>query len=584
MSIQFQPIGNPLTSVRGLERMADIDPRLTRTHYFDGRLLTAEDLTRDQIYLDQRLREVGQTLGQGVMRGLEVTFDRVTGQLTLNPGVGISSAGRVLELSKPLSIDLGDRSLIAQLNKGKHRRFNRGLYAVVLRYAEVRTDIAEVFPQDLGDKRGFNFDVISEAVQLGLVPLPQPLPQQNWLTIRANLIREYLGDGQAAGLIPEDGIALGVLAIRDDRPEWLDEELLRYPLRAALRPGDIQMDLARHYENLFEDVMSYRRAGSLGGDFAASEYFRLLPPVGSLPKEAIDPMRGRHGFFPESFRVWTAPIRMSDLELVRKESMQLPPIDLSLNEPVDVIVLAPLANRDYGYFARRLEREFDPTVRRLPYLDLLRLRLYPRRPVHELDTDEATWQSIWDRVPEESLLYIRRPIRSAETAISGIVLAQGTELPEPTEPAEPTPADGGGLIQDEDAVFLNRINLPQLGSMRPPNDTLIGELDRSITPSLILSGEAALSRLISDFGDDAGVVQACLYILLRVERRFDPVIWQILSILVESAEELDLLKFYKELSDAQDSGSSTNDFVQRTGVAQNWDSALLNTWQRLDES
>lgn len=583
MSIQFQPIGNPLTSVRGLERIADIDPRLTRTHYFDGRLLTAEDLTRDQIYLDQRLREVGQTLGQGVMRGLELAFDKVTGQLTLNKGVGISSAGRVLELGKPLSIDLGDRSLIAQLNNGKHRRFNRGLYAVVLRYAEVQTDIAEVFPQDLGDKRGFNFDLVSEAVQLGLVPLPQPLPQQNWLTIRASLIREYLGDGQATGLIPEDGIALGVLAIRDDRAEWLDEELLRYPLRAAMRPGDIQSDLARHYETLFQDVMSYRRAGSLEGDFAASEYFRLLPPVGSLPKQAIDPMGGRQGFFPESFRIWTAPIRMSDLELIRKESMQLPPIDLSLNEPVDVIVLAPLNNRDYGYFARRLERDFDPTVRRLPYMDLLRLRLYPRRPIHELDTDEATWQAIWDRVTEESLLYIRRPTRAAETAISGIVLAQGAELPEPAEPAEPTPADTGGLIQDEEAVFLNRINLQQLGTLRPPNDALLWLVD-SGGAGWTQSGESALAGLITDFGDDAGVVQGCLNILLRVERRFDLVIWQILARLIGSAEELDLVSFLEELSTAQDSGSSTNEVVQMIGAARMWDPTLLHAWQVLDAS
>ena len=78
MSTEFQPIGNPLVSERGLERIADIDPRLTRTNYFDGRLLTAEDLTRDQIYLDQRLREVGQTMGHGVMQGLELGFDTVT--------------------------------------------------------------------------------------------------------------------------------------------------------------------------------------------------------------------------------------------------------------------------------------------------------------------------------------------------------------------------------------------------------------------------------------------------------------------------------------------------------------------------
>ncbi|VAX07614.1 hypothetical protein MNBD_GAMMA25-976 [hydrothermal vent metagenome] len=484
----------------------------------------------------------------------------------MQPGVAISPAGRVLELSLPLSIDLGDRSLIAQLNNGDHRHLNRGLYAVVLRYAEDKTDIAEVFPQDLGASRTAQYDLITESVQLGLVALSQPLPQQSWLAIRANLIREYLGDGQASGIIPENSVALGVLAIREDQPKWLDADLLRHPLRAALNQGDIQQDLARHYETLFKDVMDYRRSGSLGSDFAASEYFHLLPPVGSLPKEAINPKKGRQGYFPENYRVWTAPIRMSDLELVRKESMRLPPIDLSLNEPVDVIVLAPLSNRDYGYYSRRLEREFDPNVGRLPHLDLLRLRLYPRRPIHELDTDEATWRSIWGRVQDQSLLYIRRPTRAAETAISGIVLARGMTLPEPIEPAEPTPADSGGMIQDEDTVFLNRINFQQISLQRPPQNA---------------TGEEALSYLIAEFGDNAVVVKACLKILLRIEHRYDALIWQTLLVLAR-AEILDV--FLDDLTTEQASDAVTSSAVVTVGTSHGLDATLLNAWQALDAS
>ena len=39
--ILFQPLGDPTAAGMGLATVADIDPRLTRTHYFDGRLLTA---------------------------------------------------------------------------------------------------------------------------------------------------------------------------------------------------------------------------------------------------------------------------------------------------------------------------------------------------------------------------------------------------------------------------------------------------------------------------------------------------------------------------------------------------------------
>lgn len=153
--IIFQPLGKPVPSGKDLDKdkLADIDPRLTRTHYFDGRLLTAEDLTRDQIYLDQRLRELGRVLGSGIISGLRLDFDRFKGELTLEPGLAMTPAGRVLELSRMLTVDLRDSALISTLNEGNYSRLSRGLYAVVLRYIDVGTDIAEVFPKDLGADR-----------------------------------------------------------------------------------------------------------------------------------------------------------------------------------------------------------------------------------------------------------------------------------------------------------------------------------------------------------------------------------------------------------------------------------------------
>src|SRR5215813_6167977 len=56
------------------------DPLLVRTAYFDGRLLTADDLIRDQQYLDERLLELGRVLGDGVVSGLALALDE-TNQL-----------------------------------------------------------------------------------------------------------------------------------------------------------------------------------------------------------------------------------------------------------------------------------------------------------------------------------------------------------------------------------------------------------------------------------------------------------------------------------------------------------------------
>lgn len=563
--ILFQPLGNPVASGEGLDHIADIDPRLTRTHYFDGRLLTAEDLTRDQLYLDQRLRELGRVLGSGIMGGLELSLDRFTGLLTLQPGQALTPAGRVLELGSTLQVNLGERAVIAELNDGNYRRFNRALYAVVLRYVDVGTDIAEVFPKDLGATRGFQYALITESVQMGLVPLPVPLPKQSPLLIRSRLMREFLGNDQFSSLIPEDAVALGVLAIENDTPQWLDAELLRHPVQAEPGIGDLQADLKRQYEQLLADILTARRSGGLNGDFHAADYFSLIPPVGTVPKDAVDPMSGRQGYFPENYQVAIAPIRQSDVELIKAESLNLPPIELSNGEPMDVVVLVPLSNLDYGHYAAQLERVIDPVNRRLPQIDLLKLKLYPVRPVHALDTDLNAWTNIWNRLGDTPPFYVRRPTRAAETAISGIVLALGAGMPaSPVEEDEPGggPADSGGLIQDENALFLERINLKTLAELRPPN-----------------TGEAndAFDKLLGNFGGDALVVQQCASILMRIERQYDSLIWQTLLILADGKL---LAEFLRGLL-AADAEAVTPKVVASLGSDLGLDTNLLNQWSKL---
>jgi hypothetical protein len=564
--IIFQPLGNPITSGQRLDQIADIDPRLTRTNYFDGRLLTAEDLTRDQIYLDQRLREVGRALGSGIISGLGLNFNLYSGELRLAPGRALTSAGRVLEVSRELKINLGDRALISQLNSGLYRRFARALYAVVLRYVEVGTDIAEVFPTDLGAKRGFQYALITESVQMGLVPLPTPLSQQSALQIRIRLMREYLGNDQIEALIPEDAVALGVLAIQNDRPQWLDAELLRHPVRNEPQLGDLQLDLARQYESLLTELIGARRSGGLNGDFAASDYFSLLPPVGRLPKESIDPERGRQGFFPENFQISIAPIRQSDVALIKKESLRLPPIDLNLKEPIGITVLAPLSNQEYGHFAGVLERAPADDPRALPRLDLLRLKLYPARRPHAIDDDASTWRAIWERIYENQLFYARRPARTAETALSGIVLALGTAMPDP--PAAPviTPADSGGLLESEPEVLLRRIHFDLLAIQRPPADT---------------EGQTALASLKAEVPPDQmpGAVMAALRILLRIEPRYDGLVWTTLLALFR-ANRLDA--FSQQLLEAADDARPTGRKVAALGAALGLDAALMNRWSALD--
>lgn len=556
--ILFQPLGSPIAAGVALDALADIDPRLTRTHYFDGRLLTAEDLTRDQIYLDQRLRELGRVLGSGITAGLTVALDRFSGLLTVAPGQAVTAAGRVLELGTRLSVNLGDRALIAGLNAGNYRRLNRALYAVVLRHADVATDIAEVFPKDLGARRGFEYALITESVQLGLVPLPLPLPEQSPLQIRAQLMRELLGNTRISSLLPEDGVALGLLAVRNDTPDWLDSELLRQPLRAEPGLSDLQRDLARQYETLLADVLSDRASRSLSGDFHAADYFSLLPPAGTIPKAAIDPATGRQGYFPEHFSVAIAPIRQADLALIQDESLGLPPIDLNSPEPVDIMILAPLSNQEYGHWAAQLEQDYDPATRLLPQPDLLRLKLYPR---HIPDLDSTSWTNIWARIGATQARYVRRPSRAAETGISAIVVALGSAVPEPALAAA-SPADSGGLIQDSDSQFLAYLSLATLAQLRPPADD---------------AGSAAIAALTSSSAGNATAVQQLTRALLRLERQYDALVWPTLASL-SAGDQLEA--FIAGLLEAP-AATPTPAVVAALGATLGLDATLLNQWSSL---
>ena len=415
------------------EQIASLDPRLSRSNYFDGRLLKATDLTRDQIYLDERAREIGRTLGSGIVHGLETTLSDDY-RIAVTPGMALTPSGRVLELAdKSLQASLSDHAKIDQYNPRRHTHLARGLYAVVLHYTEIGSDAAEVYPRDLAEERKFHFNSYAEGVVLTLVPLRTPLPSDNPLQARSALVREFLPYEAQLPEIPADGIALGLLAISHQRPVWLDHNLLRRPLRQAQVGADYQQNLARHYRELLDAVMRERRAAGLDGDFQASQHFRLLPPAGPLPKSAIDPVSGRQGFFPDGYRVHIAPVRRDEVETLMRESMALPVLDLESRETANIMILAPLSDTDFVQLARRLE--LDPGRRisqqqekRMPGFDPLRLRLFP--PSHSIDTDSNTWSNIWSRVADDELLYVSRPPRAAETHISGVVLANGYELPD----------------------------------------------------------------------------------------------------------------------------------------------------------
>jgi septal ring factor EnvC (AmiA/AmiB activator) len=429
-TITFQPFV-PGTTDAGVV-VGSVDPRLSRTNYFDGQLLTASDLTRDQIYVDERILELGQTLGDGVAWGLDLTLEEER-YLRVKPGLAIAPSGRVLQLSnRDLLIDLQNSALIASLNRGLYRRVQRGLYAVTLQFAQVIDGTAEVYPADPTVARRMQVSSFAEGVELTLTALNIPLPQGDELSVRANLVKSLLANGSPITLPSDEAVPLGLLAVEHAKPLWLDLGLVRRVLRRPGTPDAAQRDLAIHYRELFQAVVAARQASGLQSAYPAAQYFRVLPPVGSLPKESIDPVAGSQSWFPPEYDVSIAPVRRADLPSLLDESMHLANMDLERLKDADIMVLVPLSDEDFALKARRLETPAtnSGSVRTmLSRLDLLALRFSPLPPVHKLDTDAATWTSIWNDVDPDELVYVRRPPRSAETGVAGIVLAAGYLVP-----------------------------------------------------------------------------------------------------------------------------------------------------------
>lgn len=416
-----------------LSSTASLDPKLSRTHYYDGRLLKAADLTRDQNYLDERLNEVGRVLGQGVVRGLQVTLnpDR---SLNIETGLAIAPSGRVLELEKKVErLNLTDDAEINKRNPN-FRSLDAGLYALVIRYAQKGVGSAEVFPKDLESKRGSYFNAYEEGVEFALQRLALPLPLQYQqqlptdevsLYARAQLVRPLLvnNPGQPVGL-DEHSVALGLLGIEKGIPQWFDQGLLRRPFRSAQAQNYLQIDLYNHYNELLRALLDQRQPLPNRDQFLAARYFSVLPPVGAIPKGAVDPVNGYQHFFPAGYEVSISPLREDDVAAVVQQSMALEPIDLQRDRDVDIMIAVVLDDLDFAFVARQLQH-LNSDKKDFVHPSHLDEFFLGNASLNSAASDNPSlWKNMWEKT--RRVFYVRRPIRVAETQVSAVVLASGT--------------------------------------------------------------------------------------------------------------------------------------------------------------
>ncbi len=96
-----------------MKRLAEAitDDGITAVNFFNGRLLSGEDLSQDRASSRKLLRRLGQALGAGVAYGLEVVESKGKSSpsapvVTVNPGLAVNRSGRPLALTAVTDLQL----------------------------------------------------------------------------------------------------------------------------------------------------------------------------------------------------------------------------------------------------------------------------------------------------------------------------------------------------------------------------------------------------------------------------------------------------------------------------------------------
>ena len=440
-------------SAEEVDRLVDAgvlitDARRRRPLYFDGRFLTAADLTREQGYMLTRFADLGRAQGFGAITGLTVEA-ATSSRLRIEAGHGITPAGELVMLSSPLDVDVTDLGASQRLDaafglREKPRppaRNLTGLFVVGLRAVEFTANPIASYPTSVNGPRSVEDGDIVEATAVTLVPYASPASNMTASQQRSQVAREVFLEGSARGM-PADVLPLAMVSLERGIVSWVDEYLVRRDAGAerqdvlglgfaprALREAHA-LQYARHLQEVLEVSSQPRR-------FAATQHFSVLPPAGRLPSAAVDVPAFTQAFFPPAISVDISVMPADELPALLEDSLLLPPIDLSLapdeQESTSVLVLVPVPRP----MLRTLMTQLSSQTRALPPaapglvakqrpLETLRALRVPR-PVEPVLRAEAPADAAWRRAlsSTDMLWYVRRRNIAYRAEVTGIALPIG---------------------------------------------------------------------------------------------------------------------------------------------------------------
>jgi hypothetical protein len=380
-------------------------------NFFNGRLLTGDDLTREQAANRDARQRLGQALGDGVAWGLQVKAAQGAIAVQVNAGEAVNRLGQVLYLSQAQSVSLLEAPKTTGMVRA--RQFNAceqagsgiygsdaGLYLLALCPGESVEDRA-VLSGLSSAAAACNSKYRVEGVQFKLILLPAMGNTADPGFRNQTAFEEFIEADMTALSLQDPFDTPNVSRGRLDglRPDTLTDEdvplavILRDPLGIVYadnwsvrrrvrinanephipwhlfvsdrRRGEAEAAFMQFQEQLTDILRNEAESVSI---MSAADRFKYLPPVGFLP------VGGDYGFNWRKFLGSHAPAQATavDAGLLGKillEGMQCEPFQVEASQlvPVDVFIIKD--DPSFVLFARttegRLRLEIDAGIERI---------------------------------------------------------------------------------------------------------------------------------------------------------------------------------------------------------------------------
>ena len=371
------------------------------TAYFNGRLLSGEDLARDQQGNREARQRIGQAVGDGIAYGLEVfetagQSTRTAPIVTVQPGVAVNRSGETLALRTQVDLRLvqssGDSTGASATTFRVCDERRPGVYVVgdgiyVLAMACAEGAQGRALVSGLGNvASSCNVRTVVQGVQFRLVqPAISPQILADRARLRNRMAAFSLGIAEraapydnpwseipqvfglidtlrATGALTDCDVPLGLL-------HWTASEGITFVdmwsvrRRVTPRSADVRWpwlcgeraegDAEARFFQFQEYVEDMAGSGEDLSAVVAADRFEILPPLGILPLQ----IGTRKGFDPQTFfgtGVLSRDVAYTDGRLLRpllRESFAHDPINVAAQERLQLYLLlentqAAAAGRD----------------------------------------------------------------------------------------------------------------------------------------------------------------------------------------------------------------------------------------------